>query len=74
MFHIQVDSCQILQMWMEGVAIALPRVQDHFDISGGKIGWLSSFFFCGMMFGAVGWGNCELCTIRVVLLWTEHDY
>ncbi|KAF8322590.1 MFS general substrate transporter [Clavulina sp. PMI_390] len=46
-------------MWMEGVAIALPRVQDHFNMTGQQVGVLSSFFFCGMMFGAVVWGNCS---------------
>lgn len=46
-------------MWMEGVAVALPRVQDHFQLSGRTTGYMSSFFFCGMMFGAIGWGNCS---------------
>ncbi|KAF8339969.1 major facilitator superfamily domain-containing protein [Cantharellus anzutake] len=44
-------------MWLEAVTIALPRVQDHFDVSNSRIGWLSTSMFGGMMIGAVGWGN-----------------
>src|SRR5258708_23892275 len=48
-----------MQMWLEAIAIALPRVQDHFEVSDSRIGWLSTSMFGGMMFGAVGWGNCK---------------
>lgn len=46
-------------MWLEAIAIALPRVQDHFSVPNSRIGWLMTSMFGGMMFGAVGWGNCE---------------
>ncbi|KAG8899343.1 hypothetical protein FRB99_006774 [Tulasnella sp. 403] len=46
-------------MWLEAVAIILPRVQDHYAVSDGSIGWLSSSIFCGMMIGAIGWGTCS---------------
>lgn len=45
-------------MWLQGVAVILPRVQDHFHISDSRIGLLSSSIFFGMMIGAVGWGTC----------------
>ncbi|KZO97152.1 MFS general substrate transporter [Calocera viscosa TUFC12733] len=45
-------------MWLQGVAVILPRVQDHFHISDSRIGILSSSIFFGMMIGAVGWGTC----------------
>ncbi|ETW81874.1 major facilitator superfamily [Heterobasidion irregulare TC 32-1] len=48
-------------MWIQAVAIILPRVQIHYS---GKpeasyIGTLSSSMFAGMMFGAIGWGTCS---------------
>ncbi|GJE98431.1 MFS general substrate transporter [Phanerochaete sordida] len=46
-------------MWMQAIAIILPRVQQHFDIPDSKIGFLSSTMFAGMMLGAVGWGTCS---------------
>lgn len=48
-----------MQMWLQAIAIALPRVQDHFDVPDHSIGWLSTLMFAGMMFGAVGWGTCK---------------
>ncbi|THH07777.1 hypothetical protein EW145_g3153 [Phellinidium pouzarii] len=41
------------------VAIILPRVQQHFDVSDNHIGYLSSSLFAGMMIGAIGWGSCS---------------
>ncbi|KAH9964760.1 major facilitator superfamily domain-containing protein, partial [Russula compacta] len=46
-------------MWMQAVAIILPRVQQHFSLPDNQIGLLSSAMFAGMMFGAVGWGTCS---------------
>lgn len=46
-------------MWIQTVAIILPRVQQHFGVSDGQIGYLSSSMFAGMMIGAVGWGSCS---------------
>ncbi|KAI9312605.1 major facilitator superfamily domain-containing protein [Dichotomocladium elegans] len=43
-------------MWLQAVAIVLPRVQEHFDISDQWIGTVSSSLFTGMMLGAVFWG------------------
>ncbi|KAI0953359.1 hypothetical protein AcW1_007597 [Taiwanofungus camphoratus] len=45
-------------MWIQAVAIVLPRVQEHFSVSDGYIGTLSSSMFAGMMVGALGWGTC----------------
>jgi len=42
-------------MWMQAIAIILPRVQRHFALPDNQIGLLSSAMFAGMMFGAVGW-------------------
>ncbi|KAI0249030.1 major facilitator superfamily domain-containing protein [Lactifluus subvellereus] len=44
-------------MWMQAIAIILPRVQRHFALPDNQIGILSSTMFAGMMFGAVGWGT-----------------
>ncbi|KAI8994255.1 MFS general substrate transporter [Trametes punicea] len=46
-------------MWIQAVAIILPRVQQHFSIRDSYVGTLSSSMFAGMMFGAVGWGTCS---------------
>ncbi|KAF5360741.1 hypothetical protein D9756_005094 [Leucocoprinus leucothites] len=46
-------------MWIQAVAIILPRVQQHYHVSDGVIGGLSSSMFAGMMIGAVGWGTCS---------------
>ncbi|KAL5524378.1 hypothetical protein ACEPAF_9518 [Sanghuangporus sanghuang] len=46
-------------MWIQTIAIILPRVQQHFDVPDGSIGYLSSSMFAGMMIGAVGWGSCS---------------
>lgn len=46
-------------MWLQGVAIILPRVQRHYDIADNYIGVLSAAMFAGMMIGAVGWGTCS---------------
>ncbi|KDQ62758.1 hypothetical protein JAAARDRAFT_149872 [Jaapia argillacea MUCL 33604] len=46
-------------MWIQAVAIILPRVQRHFDVPDSYIGVLSSSMFGGMMFGAIGWGTCS---------------
>ncbi|KAI0070035.1 MFS general substrate transporter [Panus rudis PR-1116 ss-1] len=46
-------------MWIQAVAIILPRVQQHFAVSDKFVGTVSSSMFAGMMFGAVGWGTCS---------------
>lgn len=46
-------------MWIQAIAIILPRVQRHFDVADSHIGTLSSSMFAGMMFGAIGWGTCS---------------
>lgn len=46
-------------MWIQAVAIILPRVQRHYDVGDQFIGNLSASMFAGMMFGAVGWGTCS---------------
>ncbi|KAL0060024.1 hypothetical protein AAF712_013203 [Marasmius tenuissimus] len=46
-------------MWIQAVAIMLPRVQQHYGVPDSYIGTLSSSMFAGMMFGAVGWGTCS---------------
>ncbi|CAG8483346.1 8940_t:CDS:10 [Ambispora gerdemannii] len=43
-------------MWLQCIAVILPRVQVHFDVSDRYIGTLSSSVFIGMMFGALFWG------------------
>ncbi|TFK63042.1 MFS general substrate transporter [Pluteus cervinus] len=46
-------------MWIQAVAIILPRVQRHYSVPDSYIGTLSSSMFAGMMVGAVGWGTCS---------------
>ncbi|KAL4073313.1 major facilitator superfamily domain-containing protein [Scleroderma yunnanense] len=46
-------------MWIQALAIVLPRVQQHFSVPDSFIGTLSSSMFAGMMIGAVGWGTCS---------------
>ncbi|KAG5716957.1 hypothetical protein E4T56_gene15898, partial [Termitomyces sp. T112] len=46
-------------MWIQAVAIILPRIQIHYDVPDSYIGSLSSTMFAGMMFGAIGWGTCS---------------
>ncbi|KIM54189.1 hypothetical protein SCLCIDRAFT_1222239 [Scleroderma citrinum Foug A] len=46
-------------MWIQAMAIVLPRVQQHFSVPDSLIGALSSSMFAGMMIGAVGWGTCS---------------
>ncbi|KAI8139532.1 major facilitator superfamily domain-containing protein [Fennellomyces sp. T-0311] len=52
MANISYNSCSV-----QTVAIILPRVQDHFDVSDKWIGSVSSALFTGMMFGAFFWGS-----------------
>lgn len=47
-------------MWLQGIAIVLPRVQDEFHVEDRWIGLLSSSTFAGMMVGALAWGSCKL--------------
>ncbi|KIO29973.1 hypothetical protein M407DRAFT_5836 [Tulasnella calospora MUT 4182] len=49
----------VVLMWLEAVAIILPRVQDHYSISDRSIGVLSTSIFFGMMLGSIGWGTCS---------------
>ncbi|KAF8125767.1 MFS general substrate transporter [Boletus edulis] len=46
-------------MWIQTVAIILPRVQQHYLVPDNYIGTLSSSMFAGMMVGAIGWGTCS---------------
>ncbi|KAG5646001.1 hypothetical protein DXG03_004603 [Asterophora parasitica] len=46
-------------MWIQAIAIILPRVQQHYDVPDSYIGTVSSSMFAGMMFGAIGWGTCS---------------
>ncbi|KAG0358020.1 hypothetical protein BG005_002821 [Podila minutissima] len=43
-------------MWLQCIALILPRVQSQFEIQDKYIGILSSSMFVGMMFGAMFWG------------------
>lgn len=47
-------------MWIQAIAIILPRVQNHYSVPDSYIGLVSSSMFGGMMVGAVGWGTCML--------------
>jgi hypothetical protein len=51
-------------MWLQGVAIVLPRVQDEWQIGDQWIGLVSSCTFAGMMVGALAWGSCECRKVR----------
>lgn len=44
-------------MWLQGIAIILPRVQADFGVGDRYIGLLSSSTFAGMMVGALAWGT-----------------
>ncbi|KAF9066464.1 major facilitator superfamily domain-containing protein [Rhodocollybia butyracea] len=46
-------------MWIQAVAIILPRVQQHYAVPDNYIGTVSSSMFAGMMVGALGWGTCS---------------
>ncbi|KAG0372881.1 hypothetical protein BGX24_012455 [Mortierella sp. AD032] len=46
-----------LLMWLQCIALILPRVQAQFEIQDKYIGILSSSMFVGMMFGAMFWGT-----------------
>ncbi|KAI0031935.1 major facilitator superfamily domain-containing protein, partial [Vararia minispora EC-137] len=46
-------------MWIQAIAIILPRVQQHYAIPDSYIGIVSSSMFAGMMIGAIGWGTCS---------------
>ncbi|CAK5273982.1 unnamed protein product [Mycena citricolor] len=46
-------------MWLQAIAIVLPRVQAHYSVPDAYIGLTSSVMFAGMMLGAVGWGSCS---------------
>lgn len=46
-------------MWIQAVAIILPRVQVHYSVPDSYLGAVSSSMFAGMMVGAVGWGTCS---------------
>ncbi|WFD17916.1 hypothetical protein MCAP1_000127 [Malassezia caprae] len=43
-------------MWLQGVAIALPHVQRTWRMSDAWVGSLTSSLFAGMMLGAIAWG------------------
>ncbi|KAJ4482425.1 MFS general substrate transporter, partial [Lentinula aciculospora] len=46
-------------MWIQAVAIILPRVQQHYAVPDNYVGAVSSSMFAGMMIGALGWGTCS---------------
>lgn len=46
------------QMWLQAIAIILPRVRDQYGVSNNVIGALSSSTFAGMFLGAFVWGTC----------------
>ncbi|RXW16530.1 hypothetical protein EST38_g9327 [Candolleomyces aberdarensis] len=46
-------------MWIQAIAIILPRVQQHYSVPDSYIGLVSSSMFGGMMIGAIGWGTCS---------------
>ncbi|KAJ2935233.1 hypothetical protein H1R20_g1861, partial [Candolleomyces eurysporus] len=46
-------------MWIQAIAIILPRVQQHYSVPDSYIGMVSSSMFGGMMIGAIGWGTCS---------------
>ncbi|KAF8869192.1 major facilitator superfamily domain-containing protein, partial [Gymnopilus junonius] len=46
-------------MWLQAIAIILPRIQQHYSVPDSYIGSVSSSMFAGMMLGAVGWGTCS---------------
>ncbi|KAF9525470.1 major facilitator superfamily domain-containing protein [Crepidotus variabilis] len=46
-------------MWLQAIAIILPRIQRHYAVPDNYIGAVSSSMFAGMMVGAVGWGTCS---------------
>jgi MFS family permease len=56
-------------MWLQAIAIILPRVRDQFGVSNNLIGALSSSTFAGMFLGAFVWGTCthlETCPLPLV--------
>ncbi|KDR82970.1 hypothetical protein GALMADRAFT_238679 [Galerina marginata CBS 339.88] len=46
-------------MWIQAIAIILPRIQQHYSVPDSYIGGVSSSMFAGMMVGAIGWGTCS---------------
>ncbi|KAH9480727.1 putative MFS-type transporter PB1E7.08c [Psilocybe cubensis] len=46
-------------MWIQAIAIILPRIQQHYSVPDSYIGAVSSSMFAGMMLGAIGWGTCS---------------
>ncbi|CAA7262874.1 unnamed protein product [Cyclocybe aegerita] len=46
-------------MWLQAVALILPRIQQHYSVPDSYIGTVSSSMFAGMMIGAIGWGTCS---------------
>lgn len=43
-------------MHLQCIAVILPRVQEHYNVSNQWIGILSTSIFAGMMIGSYGWG------------------
>ncbi|KAG8785689.1 hypothetical protein FRB91_000445 [Serendipita sp. 411] len=54
-------------MWLQAVAIALPRVQVSFSVPSTSIGYLSATTFLGMMVGALLWGTLSDILGRVLV-------
>jgi hypothetical protein len=55
------------QMWLQAIAIILPRVRDQYGVSNNVIGALSSSTFAGMFLGAFIWGTCMYIGNRPLL-------
>ncbi|KAI3626454.1 hypothetical protein CBS9595_001815 [Malassezia furfur] len=45
-------------MWIQGIAIALPRIQYEWSIADRTIGLATSALFAGMTLGSIVWGSC----------------
>ena len=59
--RLSTSSCSHalhVQMWLQAIAIILPRVRDQYGVSNNMIGALSSSTFAGMFLGAFVWGTC----------------
>lgn len=58
-------------MWIQGIAITLPRLQYEWSIADRWIGVATSALFAGMTLGSIAWGSCaDLYGRRFVFLRT----
>ncbi|RKP13316.1 major facilitator superfamily domain-containing protein [Piptocephalis cylindrospora] len=49
-------SWACLNIWLQGISILSPRIQDAFGVSDVEMGFISSINFTGMLCGALFWG------------------